>query len=77
MIAQTDVVEEEEDIPAGTEGPEDGGAGLESWKYEDERSDTSDEEDDEAFVQEGAGVLGLIKKLQRRQSEGNRAHPGI
>lgn len=50
---------------------------LGSWKYDDAKSDTSEDEDEEATIQEGAGVLGLIRKLQRTQTENNRAATGI
>lgn len=43
-------------------------AQLGSWKYEDERSDSSAEENEAMVAQEGAGVLGLMMRLQKNQS---------
>ena len=49
---------------------------LGSWKYEQAKGDSSEEENEEAAIQEDAGVLGLIRKLQKTQTEKNRAATG-
>lgn len=48
-----------------------------SWKYDDERADSSPDEDENHIPSEGVGVLGLIRRLQKTQSEGDRASAGI
>ena len=47
---------------------------LGSWKYDDEESVTSNEQDDQAVAKDG--VLGLIRQL-KTQGEGNRIAPGL
>ena len=44
---------------------------LGSWKYDDDGSDTSTE-DEATLAQDGAGVLGLMMRLQQTQSGHNR-----
>jgi autophagy-related protein 9 len=40
-----------------------------SWKYEDDEESESDEDDHTVLKQDGAGVLGLIKRLQKTQND--------
>ncbi|RMZ82681.1 hypothetical protein DV738_g1448, partial [Chaetothyriales sp. CBS 135597] len=70
-----DVAEEDEpnDRPANGQPVASTGE-LGSWKYENEESTSSDEQDDEDAATEG--VLGMIRQLQT-QGEGNRTAQGI
>lgn len=65
------VREEDEDEDAINDSQANGPASpshLGSWNYEDEQSETSGEEDEAFVAQEGAGVLGLMRRLQKTQS---------
>ncbi|ETN46611.1 uncharacterized protein HMPREF1541_00797 [Cyphellophora europaea CBS 101466] len=66
-----EVREEDEDVADVSQPNDPASTGqLGSWKYDDEQSETSDEEDEAVLQPEG--VVGLIRRLQKTQSEGDR-----
>ncbi|RMZ91267.1 hypothetical protein DV736_g1505, partial [Chaetothyriales sp. CBS 134916] len=70
-----DVAEEDEPSDPAANGQPIASTGeLGSWKYENEESAPSDDQDDQAAATEG--VLGMIRQLQT-QGEGNRAAQGL
>ena len=72
-----DLIEEDEPMQNDEVGITHSEGELGSWKYEQAKGDSSEEENEEAAIQEDAGVLGLIRKLQKTQTEKNRAATGI
>jgi hypothetical protein len=58
--------EEEEEVPGSQANEQSSSGQMGSWKYEAEQSQTSEDEDESA--EEGAGVLGLMRRLQKPQA---------
>lgn len=58
-----------EDVPTASE--------TGSWRYDDESTDDRSDDDEDAVLHDGVGVLGLIRRLQKTQSDGHRAASGI
>ncbi|KPI42780.1 Autophagy-related protein 9 [Cyphellophora attinorum] len=48
-----------------------------SWRYDDDSGDDSLDEHENAVPHDNVGVIGLIRRLQKTQGEGNRAGSGI